>query len=602
MGQYCLEHTPFFVLPSLFLSAGILRTIIHWRDGQERSRYHSSRLILKILACGFCAILELLHIFELDPEQYYNGCEDIMRTSYFLLSSSAWILSGFLVYFTFKRRIRTHWIGQKGYWTISLLSNVTLLVLNVIKSDFIIPDTAISDYYLIQTVIYSLSIASNLFLTYYALFRPEDFIVSSQQYKKSLVVDIKQLENEGTRIFVSMVGYKIKEHNGSKSCYYEIIVSVNGITHKVSRTYAEFDSLHRAFFKFASVEMSQAVDIPELPNFLQQKLTSEEKTAALGEYLNTICSQNYFTVELLEFLNIQGDTKENILKNLSKSNYLKSTESVLQSDSVVLLYYQPKNLLKETLTETIPSYHLNWMINIQIPSWKQSESHIEYFIKSEIRVLSFESITISRFSEIFALHKLLKKFYIPVPEFPDKFIKQNLNTKAVEARKNKLEMYLGRIFNDPAFLSAYSLNFISCDIDINKILRLVPASTYHLLLPICWEEELNSDSTNYVIYHLKFTRNANGRAQEWEVSRRYKEFDALHKKLVERHNSQPLRDFLKDEPMPLPALPGKSISPLSTHEEIQARKKALEMYLTELIENPAVTCSYDFRIFIGEIE
>ena len=122
-----------------------------------------------------------------------------------------------------------------------------------------------------------------------------------------------------------------------------------------------------------------------------------------------------------------------------------------------------------------------------------------------------------------------------------------------------------------------------------------------------WEGDISDDCTHYILYHANIAKafgNSNFEI-EWTISKRYSQFDALHKKLQQRQNSIALKKFLihKDEQfkdIPLPPLPSKTISPLSTLEEIEGRKQLLEIYLRELLINPAVTCSPVFREFIDE--
>jgi hypothetical protein len=178
-----------------------------------------------------------------------------------------------------------------------------------------------------------------------------------------------------------------------------------------------------------------------------------------------------------------------------------------------------------------------------------------------------------------------------------------MDSEAIELRRVQLEEYLGTIFNDPAYLHPFSLKFINCNLDIERLYKIIPqSSVYELIAPLRWEGELGSDSKHFIIYMMKFRKSILGKTQDWEICRRFKEFDALHKVLQQRSTSFLLRDYLKNEPAPLPQLPGKSIAPLSTYDEINERKQDLENYIIELLKNPSVTCCYYFRNFIGEIE
>ena len=309
--------------------------------------------------------------------------------------------------------------------------------------------------------------------------------------------------------------------------------------------------------------------------------------------------------EVLVFLKLEGKLRESMLPYNNRLNDSQN-ETIHRSESTVMGYFDPKPELNDILTISIPAYHLNWIIDIHIPTWKQAESHIEYVIKSEIRVMSFESLTYSRFSEIFTLHKQLKKLHIPIPPFPSKNFHQNLSSEELEIRRSQLEEYLGTLMNDPAYLTQCSLNFIECSLKMNRILNLIPSTNIYELVAMTWEGEIGTDSTPFILYRLKFNKTLGSKTQEWEICRRYREFGTLHKVLTGRNTSfllrEYLRDYLKSELIPLPQLPGKSLAPLCTSQEIEARKRLLESYLMELLRNPAVTCCYYFRNFIGELE
>ena len=499
--------------------------------------------------------------------------------------------------------MRCEWIGRKGYWVLSLFSNITILVINIIDDNYLDINQQITEYYEGQTILYSFAIFFDLVLSIYAFFKPDDFIFNLRDNNKKFITPSEETNEK--KILVSMSGYKIKEINNNKVIYYDIIVFANGSTHKVSRTYNEFDEVNKAILNGMNSDLQPNIILPELPNFYQKNLSLEEKTAALGDYLNSFCAQSYFSLDLLEFLKIEGTFKESVIKNFQKLFDIGAYDTLPRSESALFGYYSSKQQYKETLILSIPAYHLNWMIDIHIPNWKNAGTYIEYTIKSEIRVLSFESILTTRFSEIFNLHKQLKKKNIPTPAFPQKYLyhkPKNLEAHLIEIRRAQLEEYLGNIFNDPAYLSESSLKFINCNIKISEILRLIPNnSSYELIIPITWEEELGGDLTPFIKYHMKFRKLVDASEVEWDISRRFREFDELNKVLVQRNGSFLLKEFLKTEVPNLPSLPKKSFGQLCVNEEIEQRKRELESYMLNLIKNPAVTCCYHFRTFIGEI-
>jgi hypothetical protein len=458
----------------------------------------------------------------------------------------------------------------------------------------------IQQYYMIQTIIYSFAIFTTSILSYYALFQPNDFFIDKQPL---ITPDIE--EQQKNKLNVSVCGYKYRELAGNKIVLFEIFVDINYKSHKVSRTFAEFESLHNKIAEKIAADAYPALELPENPKFLSG-LNLDEKTSKLGEYLEKLCSQPLLCPELVDFLKIEGRARESLLESTIKGLESGQNESIPRNRSEILEYYNPKLLGNESLLMSIPAFHLNWMVDVQIPSWQRADTHIEYHIRAEIRLLSFESWTVSRFSEMYNLNKLLKRMHIPVPAFPSKNLHtdvKHLNEEAIEFRRAALEDYLCAVFNDPAFLCTAALKFVNCELEIGNILRLIPANlTYELLGPMKWECEIAHDSSQYISFHMKLRKILPSHTKDWDISRRFREFEALHKHLSARSISQPLRDFLHSEPIPLPALPPKSISPLVLSTEIETRRQALELYLSDLLHNPSVTCCHYFRRFIGEIE
>ena len=155
-----------------------------------------------------------------------------------------------------------------------------------------------------------------------------------------------------------MSGFKIKDLD-IKTIYYDIIVSVNGNTHKVSHTYAEFDAIHNAIKNSCSTEGFPPERIPEFPSFRMANISTDKKTLLLGEYLKSLCSQNLFSSELLEFLKIEGKIRESILKYTHKMYEAGNNDSVHISESALIAYYEPAKAIEESLTLSTPTYHLN---------------------------------------------------------------------------------------------------------------------------------------------------------------------------------------------------------------------------------------------------
>ena len=231
------------------------------------------------------------------------------------------------------------------------------MLVNILYNNFIGDNKTITEFYMIQSIIYSFEIFANFVLTYYAIFNPNDFVVKGKGIKQPFPIDRPNNEIIENSVGILMTGYKRKE----QIIYYDIIVSINGLTHKVSHTYPEFDDLHNAIIHACNTEGLPPIKTPEFPNFRMKKITLEEKTAALGEYLKNICNEKLFISDLLDFLNIQGKIRESILKYTQKIHETVRTESIHRSESAIISYFntESKSCINENLTLSVPAYHLN---------------------------------------------------------------------------------------------------------------------------------------------------------------------------------------------------------------------------------------------------
>jgi hypothetical protein len=600
MKPYYYLHVPFFLVPILFIFFCTYKISHHWSDGKEGSRYYANRMILKIFACLVESAFEVAKILIPSPSGYYSQDENFIRLAYFSLLAFTWVLSGYLVYFEYERRIKPNWFGQKGFWVTSLIATTALLTLNVMGNNYFGESQEVRNFYLIETILYCFCISFELFLTYVAIFKPNDFFID-RMIQEALNESVGDLE-ESCPMIALVSGYKVKSISGNQATFFEIVVSLGKNSKKVSRLFQEFENLHSLLDDKYCAEYLN-IDIPKNPKTLSN-VSIENRVAGLNDYLRRLCEAKMFTQELLEFLSVPEKLQDE-LKGYFHRYDTTFTDVATRSQSEFDNYFNQKTTKNETLTISLPAYHLNWMIDIQIPSWTRTDSHIEYSIKAEIRILSFEVWITSRYSEILELHKNLLKLRIPVPHFPSKSLRRfkNIYSDAISIRRSQLEDYLGKIYNDPAYLHVNSLKFINCSIEIERILAIIPkGNRYELILPMKWEGEIGNDASQYIAYVMRFTKDVLGKSQEWEVTRRFREFADLHKALLLRNTSFLLQEFLEQPPDELPELPNRSLTPLCTCDEIENRKNLLEKYIMELLKNPGIPCSYEFRMFIGEIE
>ena len=595
------------------------RIVYHWRDGKERARTSGGRLIVKIASTISCSILEFIHMADYMPG-HFSEERFIIRSIYFATAGSSWMCSSFLVYFDYTRRLKSQWQGQRTFWISQLFINSGLLLFNILTGNYTYYGEVLYQFDLIQIISYSLSILLCLLLSFYSIFRPNDFsMVSADLFaklKRSAMLfddtDSGGLDEEIV-LTASIAGYKSKEVQNSFFIKYNINITINEKKYCISRSLSDFEALDKALReKFPRVDFPN-LKFPEFSVEILRKCNTEERGTILGKYLSFLCKDDFMTPDLLNFLQIEGNYRDllSYKYNLLLEERYPNSDSVPRAESKFFGYYSP-NI---TPTEDIDYPHIQglmWLINVSIPSYRYDEQSkiLDYYVKTEIQALGSEKFRAYKFSEFCDLHKTLKKVLSPGPllPFPSKNYGQSFTQKdklAIEARKIKLEIYLSQILNDPAYLCRESLDFFGCDANLHQILDLIPSNTYRITEEMTWEGDISDDSSHYILFCMYIGKTSPNSTYEkqWRISRRYREFDVLHKKLVQRQGTSAIKNYLTHcgkQAGPLPNLPPKTIAPLSTLEEIEERKRLLEIYIKDLLANPSVTCSFPFREFLRE--
>lgn len=98
-----------------------------------------------------------------------------MRGLYYTFTTTAWILSLCLLVFEFNRKISMAWLGHRGYWVLSFLSNLVKSVLQTLRSFEEIDN--VTEYQ--RIFIYLASTVCTLVLALLAVFKPNEFRVMS---------------------------------------------------------------------------------------------------------------------------------------------------------------------------------------------------------------------------------------------------------------------------------------------------------------------------------------------------------------------------------------------------------------------------------------
>ena len=397
------------------------------------------------------------------------------------------------------------------------MSNTLLIVLNLtVGGGYNYSGNGFYQFDLIQIASYSFSLLCCCLLSYYALFRPNDYLVISDDmhlklHPKYLIDDIENETNDSEIIFkVNITGYKIKQIKNSSIIHYNINISINDSVITISRSLIDFEALDKSLReKFSPIE-SPNLKFPEFSITFLRNCNIDDRGQALCTYLNALCGAEFFfmTPDLLNFLHIEGNYRDLLtFKHSQNIEERLNSDSLPRAESSIFDYYRPRlnNLPSD---DTIhPTKLSGWLINISIPSYRFDETSqmIDFYVKCEIPSLGFEKIKPFKFTDFANFHKTLKKvhssyFFLQISS---KYYSPQLKNKdkdAIESRRAQLEYYLIEIFNDPAYLCKEALDFIGCDAEVNEILELIPDCKYKITEKMSWEGEISEDSSHFIIY------------------------------------------------------------------------------------------------------
>lgn len=620
MDWYIFLHSLFAVFTVYFISYSIQRIMLHWKDGREKVITSSGRLLVKIACTVTCSLLEFAHIIDYVPSKY-SEANMISRTIFFSLNGFSWLISSFLVYFDYSRRLSSQWKGQRLFWVFGLIANTCLVIYNFSQHLYKFKGENLLKFDVIQVLSYTLSIIICCLLSFYSIFRPNDFVITSPELykrlkKSTMLFEESGLETEDIVIKANIIGYKIKQVQSITLLLFNVNISVNGVLHSVSRSLADFEALDLGLREKFPKSQYPNLNFPEFQRELLRKEDPSTRAKLLNVYISALCCSDFMTSELLNFLQIEGNCRDLLIirNSIGFEDKIALSEDPGRSESSIYHYYTPA--LNLPANDSGGSQNLQWVINVSIPTYRiEEDSSIDYFVRSEILLLKIEKIRPYKFKDFCEFHKTLKKIVNPgvVMNFPSRNYTKTLKTRdkeGIEQRKKQLECYISLLANDPAYISKEVLEFLGDSIELNEIYTLIPMFKYRIHEESEWEGEISDDSSHYILYTyvISKTRVEENFEVQWKIMKRFREFDALNKKLNQRHGSPLLKQFLiqtgkigKDESiLPLPILPNKRISPLSTLNEIIDRKKMLEGYLNELLANPAIICSYQFREFIED--
>lgn len=620
------------IVPFAYLVIAILEAYRHWNDGKDNRKvsykYHITRCTLIVLM----ALLNFLNLVNSSTEADEEDDDRFtLRLCYHVFATIAWFASFALLHFEYRRRLAIKWIGQKGFWAMSCLVNIGFVVLNI---GLTYDDDA---QHVLRIAIYCTSSVLSFILTLLAIFKPNIYpIYTADVYKKIENRARVNTQFSRTRIFsqfdrpqsqntemknntldikVKIRDYKTKLKNNRSVVFYNIYVTIDGETNMIRRNYSEFDTLHKVIIdKFQGTD----IPIPDFPLFTSAAISIEHRMKALSSYLEELCKPEYMIQELIDFLKISEDKLASIIEERDKiveSDITSSTNPItnMRHGSVAYNYYHPqysKTIIPEEEDNPSPKYQNLFMVMLDKNPKSQEMAYI--LISSKIDGKSYSSE--KSIADLHALHKNMSRLISPakLPAFPTSSVfaaLKHLNDGDILCRLKKLEYYMAVICNDLAYLNQTLLDFLGIPMELKEIWNFRGNFQYVLHTPITWESDVDESGEHFIVYALSISKQEkNTKASSWTVYRRYKQFDKLHKKLLMRNQSPVLFDYLKamysvEDPsiFELPKLPSKTITSLSSHREIEFRRKDLEKYMQELLVIPHVQDSLYFREFIDDI-
>ncbi|CAG9318098.1 unnamed protein product [Blepharisma stoltei] len=623
----------FMIIPIWFIGYSIRRCIRHWHDGIDRTQTITKNLVIKYICNISSAIFNLIHVFYIVPCDIYEIDEKTARIIFFTCLGISWLFSLYLVNFEHRRRLLTTWYGLRSFWPINMLLQMCFTI-------FILLDPRENSEMLQEWKIASFVMGwcASTILSLYSFFKPNEFtviylepllfqthnnnIAGRQNSKRRSVIALEELETK--LITTSIKECKVKTEKNRQVVYYHIIVTVGNDTHTVRKTYPDFECLHNSLReKFPKTEYPN-LEFPKFPMTMSGSAKIDERKHALDEYLGNLCFPEFMIDDFLNFLHIEGQGRTTCIEAHKKIMGEERRPSIISDTiasnhgSFAAYYFSPRDFLKDDAEQRkLNNYQLQSYINLRIVKWVEEKEHIEYIIQWKAVKLAGEGVVMKRYSEIWDLHRRLRKILAPagLPSFPKKNYMQTLRKKdneAIDIRKIELENYLGHILNDPAYICQELLDFIECKLTIESLWKCNNTEwSYLLYTPISWDNELDKDS-HFIIYTLKFGKfEKSKKIDEWTVKRRYKDFDQLNNFLIKRSSSPMLNNYLnvrnnwkliKQTESTFPVLPGKSLTPLSSPKEIDNRRQGLEAFLEGLLTIPSVIDAFEFKSFINDCE
>ena len=349
-----IDYTIFYIInlpiPLCFIVYGVLRIYRHWSDGKSRKGSFSKYQLLKyaltiIQASGNLGII----VFSILTRTYISESskEEALKFVYFSLSCTSWIVSCSLCYFEYVRQMRMKWLGHRIYWPIKFVIN-SIFILQLVLND------ESTDESIIFLLIYCIFTFTSFILCILAIFLPNNFMYEgyrggSKSGMYNIITDGENkfifsfyTESHKPLLSIHVTNYKIKPDHDKNTIYYTILTKYEENSFISKRSYLEFH--------FLNVNLRNKVfpvrnsSFPHFPVFMSTHIPIDKKMEELTNYLSDLSRLDIIDEELLEFLNIEGKTREILLSELGH----RSRKTFSNGDIPV---FSPKNKSRESSAE-----------------------------------------------------------------------------------------------------------------------------------------------------------------------------------------------------------------------------------------------------------
>jgi hypothetical protein len=444
---------------------------------------------------------------------------------------------------------------------------------------------------IVQWSLYLLSAVLAALLTYVFSARPDDFMQSSKLYESYTKLQDKEEssipEGDSSKMLkVEICDFKTKVGPDQvPAVYYNITVKTSSSVSTVKHTYAEFIELNSSLTKAL-----HWLKLPDLPKFDSSRDPITFRMTQLARYLDALCLPEVISGELLDFLGVFEPQRGQILEL--------SSQLITRRASALNITGIDCSEQSDDLSSCVDMLSL---FKISIEQWEEVDNHVSYSINWLSTAFAAERLVKHRYKDLYALSQALK--YLVSPGKPPNFPPKNFFVLAEDSifrRAMELQRYLNHVANDPAYLCRELLDFLECELAVETVWRRMTYSVIRVL-EMTWESVYTDDNELQILYAIKLERG--NQDAVWTVRRRYSEFYTLNSDL-ENHTSSPLlMKYLEDMRQtrtPMPLLPGRTVKRLTDTDEIEKRKRGLELYLEQCLTIPHVRVCYAFKRFVGE--